>query len=169
MPFPSLFLPFPLIPFKTWSQIFENYLLVIRASGDDWPNAQRRAVLLHCLGTEGQRFFYSLLNTGTDYDSAMAALLVHFSPKAHVVERHAFCKRTQALHETFLQYVAALCELASTCDFGDHTDKMMHDQLVESLYNPQICESHLLDHNLALCLDVCYTNGSFYGAGKSLL
>ena len=129
VPFPSFFLPCPgepAVPFKTWIQIFQNYLVVINATGDAWPVARRRAVLLHCLGTEGQRIFYNLPNTGATYDTAVNALKAHFNPKTNTVaERHAFRKRAQALHESILQYVAALRDLVSTCDFGDRENEMI--------------------------------------------
>ena len=154
VPFPSFFLPTPgepSVPFKTWRQIFENYLLVIGASGNAWPVARRRAVLLHCLGTEGQRLFYSFPNTGTTYESAMSALEAYFVPKTYTVaERHAFRQRKQLQHETVLQYVTALRERASTCDFGDRADEVIRDQLVEHLRNPRIRERLLMDSALTL-------------------
>ena len=154
VPFPCFFLPtpgVPSIPFKTWRQIFENYLLVINATGNAWPAARRRAVLLHCLGTEGQRLFYSLPDTGTDYDAAMAALEAYFVLKTNTVaERHAFRKRVQRPDETVLQYVTALRELASTCDFGDRADEVIRDQIVEHLHNPRIRERLLMDSKLTL-------------------
>lgn len=74
-----------------WMRIFKNYLLVINATGNAWPEARRRATLLHCLGAEGQRTFYSLPDTGDTFDSAVAALEKHYTPKVNVVvERHAF-------------------------------------------------------------------------------
>src|SRR4029434_8015871 len=60
VPFPFFFVPCPgepAVPFKTWIKIFQNYLVVINATEDAWLVARRRAVLLHCLGTEGQRIF----------------------------------------------------------------------------------------------------------------
>lgn len=105
VPFPCFFLLTPgepSIPFKTWRQIFQNYMLVINATGNAWPAARRRAVLLHCLGTEGQRLFYSLPDTGTDYDSAVAALEAYFVPKTNTVaERHSFRKRVQLRMKLF--------------------------------------------------------------------
>lgn len=70
VPLPAPFLPCPgepTIQFKIWKKMFENYLLVIDATGAAWPEARQRAVLLHCLGTEGQRIFYTLPNTGTTF------------------------------------------------------------------------------------------------------
>ena len=88
VPSPPPFLPHvgePPIPFETWRKIFDNYMLVIHARGDAWPDARRRAVLLHCLGPEGQRLFYTLPEQGTTYEDAMTALVKHFVPKVNVL------------------------------------------------------------------------------------
>lgn len=46
---------------------------------------------LHCLGAEGQQTFYSLPDTGDLFDSAVAALEKHYTPRVNVVvEHHAF-------------------------------------------------------------------------------
>ncbi len=90
----------PPLPFDTWQKIFQNYMIVIQATGDAWPEARRRAVLLHCLGTEGQRLFYTLPDTGTTFEEAMTALQKHFVPKVNVVAcRHTF--RQRAVPELF--------------------------------------------------------------------
>lgn len=154
VPFPSFFLPCPgesAMPFCTWLRIFENYLRVIDATGESWPDVRRRAVLLHCLGTEGQRIFYSLPNIGTTYKDAEAALKAYFVPITNIVaERHAFHKRCQAPHETVIQYVAALRELVVTCEFGACADEMIRDQLVENVLSPRIRERLLLETDLTL-------------------
>ena len=154
VPCPAPFLPCPgkpTMPFKTWMQVFENYLLVINATGNAWPAARKRAVLLHCIGTEGQRIFHSLPGTGDTYAEAVDALKAHFTPMTNVVvERHTFRKRAQGPHETVSQYVAALRELASTCDFGDKADEMLRDQLIEYVTNANIREKLLLEPNLTL-------------------
>ena len=132
-------------------QMFDNYLTVINATGNAWPSSRKRAVLLHCLGTEGQKIFYSLPNTGDNYDAAVTALKAHFTPMTNVVvERHTFRKRAQGPHETVTQYVAALRELASSCEFGDKTDEMLRDQLIQYVTNAHIREKLLLESNLTL-------------------
>lgn len=81
------------------------------------------SVLLHCLGTEGQRIFYALPNTGMTYKDAEAALKAYFVPKANIVaEHHAFRKCCQAPQETVIKYFAALRELVVTCEFGACAD-----------------------------------------------
>lgn len=48
----------PAIPWHRWFRLFQNFVL---ASGaDEWPATRRRALLLHCLGPEGQRIFDAL-------------------------------------------------------------------------------------------------------------
>ncbi len=62
--------------------------------------------------------FYTLPNQGDSMEDAIATLKAHFAPRRNiVVERHAFRKRVPAPGETILQYVAALRDLAATCDF----------------------------------------------------
>lgn len=153
-PFPSPFLPCPgepAIPLVTWLKMFQNYMLVINATGDSWPEARKRALLLHCLGTEGQRLFYTLPNTGDNLADAIKALEEHFTPKRNVVvERHAFRKRVQRTDETVVQYIAALRDLATTCEFADNLDDMLRDQLVENIANPRIRERLLVESKLTL-------------------
>ncbi len=94
--------------------MFENYLLVIHAEGDDWPDTRKRATLLHCLGKEAQRIFYTLPNMGTTYASALTALRAHFVPEVNTIaERHKFRQREQRHDEKILQYVAALRDIVS--------------------------------------------------------
>ncbi len=137
--FPTPFLPCPgepAIPFDTWLRMFKNYLLIVGASGDAWPVERKRALLPHCLGTEGHRLFYTLPNQGNSMEDAIATLKAHFAPRRNIVaERHAFRKRVQAPEETILQYVAALRDLAATCDFEDTLDDMLRDQKNKKIKN----------------------------------
>lgn len=56
----------------------------------------------------------------------MMVLVNYFVAKTKVVaELHAFCKTAQMSNESFFQYVIALRELASMCDFGNHQDNII--------------------------------------------
>lgn len=62
---------------------------------------RKQAVLLHAMGTEVQRLFYSLPDTGNTYTTAVAALKRYFVPAVNVVaERHKFRQRTPRTEET---------------------------------------------------------------------
>ena len=114
-PFPSPFLPCPgepPIPLVTRDQMFQNYLLVVGATADEWTEVRKKELLLHSLGTESQ--FYKLPTQGTTMDEALTALKVHFNPKRNTVaERHAFRKRAQTPNKTIPQYVAVLRDLVN--------------------------------------------------------
>ncbi len=133
----------PPIPFTAWIKTFDNFLLAV---GEELPNARKRALLIHCLGTEGQRLFYTLnvSDQGDDtYTSALSAIRDFFVPKVNVVaERYRFRQR---VGETTDQYVAALRELAATCEFGAMEDEMIRDQLVEKTNSARIRERLLLE------------------------
>ena len=154
VPAPAMFLPCPgepSIPFETWLRMFDNYMLVINATGNAWPTTRKRATLLHCLGAKGQRIFYALPDSGTSLEQAVAALQKHFIPKVNVVvERHTFRKRSQLPHETVAQYIAALRALSVKCDFKENADEMLRDQLLEHLLNDKIRERLLLELDLTL-------------------
>lgn len=138
------------ISFKTWVRMFENYLLVISATGNTWTEARERALLLHCLGSEGQRIFHTLPDSGNDLATAITALQNHFTPDINVVAvHHAFRKRVQGAQETIVQYIAALRQLTATCKFPNG-GYMIRDQLVEHVANPRIRERLLLKEKLTL-------------------
>ncbi|KAK8771722.1 hypothetical protein V5799_025034 [Amblyomma americanum] len=138
---PPEFLPTPgkpAIPWTQWHRLFKNYLL---ASGSDaHPPARRKALLLHCLGVEGQRLYYALpeeksstpptegkegSGTSDEYDAAVATLDAYFTSKTNVVvERHRFGQRTQLPGETATAFVTALRELALSCDFVTAASKV---------------------------------------------
>ena len=106
----------PLIPFKSWIRVFDNYVL---AMGEELSDARKRALLIHCLGAEGQRIFYTLTVVDDKYATALTAIQELFVPKVNVVaERYRFRQRSQHTGESTDQYVAALRELATTCEFG---------------------------------------------------
>ncbi|MED6269287.1 hypothetical protein CHARACLAT_031545 [Characodon lateralis] len=77
-------------------------------------------VLLHALGTEGQRLFYTLPNTGDTFPASISALKEHFVPK----------------------------ELAATCDFGNMEEQLLRDQLIERVANTRIRDRILLELDL---------------------
>ncbi|KAL1256635.1 hypothetical protein QQF64_012180 [Cirrhinus molitorella] len=85
-------------------------------------------------GAEGQRLFYTLTVADDKYDMALQAIRTFFKPKVNVVaELYRFRQRGQRHGETTDQYVAALKELAATCEFGSMEEEMMRDQLSQSL------------------------------------
>lgn len=139
----------PKIPFATWKKLFDNYLLAI--GGSAFPAERKRALLIHCLGTEGNRIYSTLPLENDDYDGSVAALEKHFSPKLNIVaERYRFRQRAQAVGESIDHYIAALRELVKKCDFGAMEDEMLRDQIVEKTNSARIRERLLMEEDLKL-------------------
>ena len=143
------------MPWKTWVAQFENYL--VASGGTNYAVALKKALLLHCLGKEGQRVFQNLPDHdnppagASEYDKALLVLEKHFGPKINVVaERYKFRQRAQRPGETAQDYVAALRELAVTCNFGAMRDEMIRDQLVEKTTSDKIRENLFMEENLTL-------------------
>ena len=149
---PPAFLPTsgaPELPWEQWRKAFEVYLL---ASGaDDLPDKRKRALLLHCLGCEGQNVFSNLKDAGDTYKAAMVALEAHFAPKVNVVsERYKFRQRCQLPHETTEEYANVLRGLASRCKFGTLMEEMVRDQIIEKTKMPRLRERLLIESDLTL-------------------
>ncbi|KAL7839056.1 hypothetical protein SRHO_G00257140 [Serrasalmus rhombeus] len=138
----------PLVPFKSWIRVFDNYVLAV---GEELSDARKRALLIHCLGAEGQRIFYTLTVADDKYATALTAIQDFFVPKVNVVaERYRFRQRSQHTGESTDQYIAALRELAATCEFGAMEEEMIRDQLVEKTSSTRIRERLLLEVPLDL-------------------
>ena len=104
------------VPWPRWVKMFDSFLLAI--GGDEYTPARKRAVLLTCLGAEGQRVFDSLpvavkVEGEDDFQFATRRLKAHFEPKVNVCgERYRFRSRAQQQGETVLQWVGVLRQLA---------------------------------------------------------
>ena len=154
---PAPFLPTPgkpVVDWDTWEGKFKNYLLAI--SGDTFSPARQRAVLLHCVGDEAYRLYGTLppgvkAGSETDFDLALRQLREFYTPRTNViVERFAFRQRGQLDNESTANFVSALRGLAKTCAFGEMTDELIRDVVVEKTVHPRLRERFLLDKDLTL-------------------
>ncbi|XP_075774672.1 uncharacterized protein LOC142826315 [Pelodiscus sinensis] len=139
----------PPIAFTAWIHMFETYLLAISAT--EISEVRKHALLIHCLGAEGQHIFYTLPLADDKYETALTALKNFFVPKVNVVANcYRFHQREQKPGETIMQYVASLRSLIVTCDFGNMADEMIRDQLIEKTTMLRVRERLLLEPQLPL-------------------
>ena len=147
LPPPPVFLAIPgdpPVPWTRWLSTFETYLMASGLDGANVTAARRRAILAYCLGIEGQRIFASLTETDT-YATAVTALRNHFGPKRSVMmERYTFRQRAQRPCESVREYITALHELVANCNFGQLSDELIRDQLIEKTNNPRVRERLLM-------------------------
>ncbi|XP_071835348.1 uncharacterized protein [Apostichopus japonicus] len=154
---PPAFLPVPgspAISWRQWELTFENFLLAM--GGEGFSAGRKTALLLHCLGVEGQRVYNSLpkpeLPPGTSkFDHTLSILEKHFEPTVNVVaERYRFRQRGQHHGESIDNYVAILRQLSTNCNFADMNDEMIRDQIVEKTNLPRVRERLLMEKELTL-------------------
>ena len=155
---PSAFLPTPgkpVVPWETWKSRFNTYL--IAAGSDAFVPERKKAILLHCLGEEGQRIYETLPpvvkqeQSETVFDLTVRQLDSFFIPKVNViVERFTFRQRAQQPQETTAEYVSVLRGLASNCRFVNMTDDMIRDMVVEKTIHTRLREKLLQDPDLTL-------------------
>ncbi len=143
---PNSFLPHPgepTVPWEQWKTSFETYLLAMGLDGV--PTKRKMAILLHCLGAEGQRVFRTL-GDADNYAAAITLLDRHFEKKQSLpLKRLQFRQRRQRAGESIAQYAADLRGLAKPCCFGALSDEMIRDQLIEKTNNTLVRERLLLE------------------------
>ncbi|KAJ1103060.1 hypothetical protein NDU88_000488 [Pleurodeles waltl] len=87
---------------------------------------RKQALLLHCLGGEGQEVLENLPPLSqadqrglNEYEICARQLDLHYLPKiSTIMERYHFGLREQGKEESVEEYITALRKLASSCKFG---------------------------------------------------
>jgi hypothetical protein len=123
----------PPIPWQRWLAMFEDWLLAIGFPETEAMVPRKAAILRASLGTEGFRIYTSLTtNPREAYDDAVARLATHFGqPASTIFNRAQFTRRQQRSGESVTQYIAALREMASKCEFAAaQLDERVRDQFV---------------------------------------
>lgn len=106
-------------------------------------NAQKCALLHHLGGSDVHDIFATMEDTGDDKD--------YFTPKKNVpYERHIFRQAVQEQGESVDSFVSRLKQLAVTCDFGDHKDDFIHDQVIDKCTSTALRIRLLREHTVCL-------------------
>ena len=110
----------PPVPLLRWLAMFEDWLLAIGFPDTEAAAPRKATILRASLGTEGFRIYTSLATDPREaYAAAVARLESHFGqPASTIFNRAQFSCRQQRAGESMMQYIAALREMASKCDFA---------------------------------------------------
>ena len=77
-------------------------------------------------------------------DAIMEHLMGHYqSQTIKIVKQFKFFKRNQGKTESAMEFMAKLCRLAKTCNFGGYLETAIRDQFVCGLYDSK-CQKELL-------------------------
>ena len=109
---------------------------------------------MYCLGEESDDVLTSTGITNDErknYKDVLKKFDSFFKVRRNVIfERALFNRRQQAEGETAEQYIAALYNLASNCNYGDLQDERIRDRLVVGIKNNSLSEQLQMDADLTL-------------------
>ncbi|KAJ8333462.1 hypothetical protein SKAU_G00414700 [Synaphobranchus kaupii] len=132
----------PPIPWIRWQESFGTFIAAVGL--EEASDSRKRALLIHNLGSEGQRIFRTFGPAPT-YAECVTKLSGHFAaPQSVMFRRIVFRQRRQQTGESVHHYVADLRSLASLCKFGALEEELIRDQLAEHTNNPKFREKLLM-------------------------
>ncbi|XP_018494651.1 uncharacterized protein LOC108864132 [Galendromus occidentalis] len=144
----------PTIPWEDWFEVFSSYLV---ARGDVVQDDRKQALLMCCLGIEGQAQYRAIRDRPvatsdgqplpTEYDRMKARLAIRFSDtKGLTAIRFEFRNRRQLPGEPVMEFVAALRRLITKCAFVNYgPDQALKEQIVIGLADAKMRERLLMD------------------------
>ncbi|KAL1467698.1 hypothetical protein MTO96_025962, partial [Rhipicephalus appendiculatus] len=127
--------PFSFATPNDWPAWKQRFLRFRTASGlDAKPEKSQVDALLYLMGPQTEDIFKTFSLEPDDKEKFEAVLKVYegyFVPRNNITyERVKFNTRTQQDGESVEDFVTALHEVASTCDYGDLCEDLIRDRLV---------------------------------------
>ena len=114
---------------------------------------RKKSLLLHLAGPEVQDVFETWNDTGgaDAFDNAIEKLTAYFAQKRNVpFLRHQFHQASQESSETVDSFVSRLRTLAKHCQYGELTDDMIRDQVVDHCSSARLRRCLLREQDLTL-------------------
>ncbi|KAJ1118927.1 hypothetical protein NDU88_007114 [Pleurodeles waltl] len=124
-----------------------------RVCGPTLSVERKHALLMHCLGGEGQEVLENLPELSVEesrnlneYEVCIKKLDKHYVPRVStIMERYYFGKREQGKDELVEEYITNSRKLAASCKFGTLVDERTRDQFVLKCCSDKIRELWLKD------------------------
>ncbi|KAJ1208139.1 hypothetical protein NDU88_003528 [Pleurodeles waltl] len=135
----------PTYPWTKWKKMFVHYA---RVCGPTLSAERKHALLMHCLGGEGQEVLENLPELSAEesrnlneYEVCIKKMDKHYVPRVStIMERYYFGKREQGKDESVEEYITNLRKLAASCKFGTLVDERIRDQFVLKCCSDKIRE-----------------------------
>lgn len=137
---------------RDYKQEFELYLMA--AGKTEQGEEQKVAILLCCMGREHIKTYNNFTFAEDGHKKVLAQVLLkfgtHFEPKK-LVKKYItqFQQREQGEHESVSQYITAVQELASQCEFGALLDRQTAVQISNGVRDQSLREK-LWEDDLSL-------------------
>ena len=131
--------------YKEGQEDFESYLerLDMWMTANDVADDKKVSVFLSVIGADAYRLLKNLVSpdkpSTKTFKDLCDALGNHYKPKPLViVERFRFQKRNQHDGESNADYIVALKQLSTHCEFGTHLDDALRDRFVSGLKSEEV-------------------------------
>ena len=141
-----------------WKERFLRYRTATKLTAEDGD--VQVSCLIYAMGREADKIFSSFHfpdpeegspDPRNDFEGVIQKFDAHFIPKTNVIhERGKFYGRNQQAGETVEQFLRALRDLASTCQFGAREDEDIRDRLVLGLLDTDVSQRLQLESDLTL-------------------
>ncbi|KAK7116842.1 hypothetical protein V1264_002453 [Littorina saxatilis] len=139
---------------ERWGKSFNIYLVAL----GDVAGARKKALLLHCGGSELQEIFETFEFAGDDvtpdncsYAQALEALNKHFGAQRNdTFERNVFRQMAQKEGEATAQFITRLRQQAKHCNFGPTLGENIRDQVIDKCADKRLKAKLLERMNLTL-------------------
>jgi len=149
--------------YKEGQEDFESYLerLDMWMFANNVEEEKKVSVFLTAIGAEAYRLLKNLLSpdkpSAKTYKELCDTLSEHYKPKPIVImERFRLQKRNQQDGESIAEYVVALKQLSTHCDFGAHLNDALRDRFVSGLKSEDV-QRRLLSRQALTFKDACET------------
>ena len=121
----------PVENWKLFKQSWDNYAIIAKLEAQD--ESYKKALFLHCIGTDALRVYNTL--TFTEEEKNLSHILdkletLLIGEVNETYERFKFNQRQQQDGETFDNYLTAIKSLAKTCNFAELCESLIRDRLV---------------------------------------
>ena len=115
-----------------WTVWIRDFELFLAGSGIS-DGAQKKAILLHVVGSAAREIYYTKAYDNDDYAAVKKTLLSHFTPLKNLdFEVFQFTQLRQREAESIDDFVVRMRVAATRCEFGDEdvTDAKIKRQLI---------------------------------------
>ena len=147
---------------ENWRRWKKAYELYMTATEKDKKSQKIQCATFLTLAGEAAITVYETLTFEETEKDKIEPLISKFEafcmPKKNVThERHVFNLRKQKPEESVEQFVTELKRLAKDCEYGELTDSIIKDRIVEGINNDSTRARLLREKDLSLqrCIEVC--------------
>ncbi|KAJ1203510.1 hypothetical protein NDU88_007295 [Pleurodeles waltl] len=155
---PPFFLSSPGEPVFRWAKWKKMFMHYARVCGPMLSAKKKHALLMHCLGGEGQEVEENLpdlrseeVRNLNEFEMCILKLDKHYLPRVSMImERYYFGKREQGKDESVEEYITRLRKLTALCKFGSLINERICDQFVLKCSSDKIREKLWLKDELPL-------------------